>query len=90
MAGPIDAITAIHNAFRKDMEGIDAAALGAARGTPGLEAALARFRFCNESAGGARPRGGDRRLPRPRRRSRRWSPRRTRRTIAASMQRSMP
>ena len=48
MTGPIDAITAIHNAFRKDMDGIDAAALGAARGTPGLEAALERFRFFNE------------------------------------------
>ncbi len=47
MAGPIDAVTAIHNGFRKDMEGIDAAALGAARGTPGLEAALDRFRFFN-------------------------------------------
>jgi hypothetical protein len=48
MAGPIDAIKAVHNAFRKDIEGIDAAALGAARGTPGLEAALERFRFFNE------------------------------------------
>jgi len=48
MTGPIDAITAMHNAFRKDMEGIDAAALGAARGTPGLEAALERFRYFNE------------------------------------------
>lgn len=48
MTGPIDAILAIHNAFRKDMETIDAAALGAARGTPGLEAALERFRFFNE------------------------------------------
>ena len=48
MTGPIDAIAALHNAFRKDMETIDAAALGAARGTPGLEAALERFRFCNE------------------------------------------
>ena len=48
MAGPIDARRAIHNACRKDMEGIDAAALGAARGTPGLEAALERFRFFNE------------------------------------------
>jgi Hemerythrin HHE cation binding domain len=48
MTGPIDAIRAIHNAFRKDMEGIDAAALGAARGTPDLEAALERFRFFNE------------------------------------------
>ena len=48
MVGPIDAITAMHNGFRKDMEGIDAAALGAARGTPGLEAALERFRFFND------------------------------------------
>jgi hypothetical protein len=48
MTGPIDAITAFHNAFRKDMVGIDDAALGAARGTPGLEAAVERFRFFNE------------------------------------------
>jgi hypothetical protein len=48
MTGPIDAITAIHNAFRKDMEGIDAAALGAARGQQGLEATLERYRFFNE------------------------------------------
>jgi hypothetical protein len=48
MAGPIDAIRAVHNAFRKDMEGIDAAALGTARGEPDLEAALERFRFFNE------------------------------------------
>ena len=48
MAGPIDAIRAIHNAFRKDMEGIDAAALGAARGEQGHETALERFRFFNE------------------------------------------
>jgi hypothetical protein len=48
MAGPIDAITAIHNAFRADMTDIDAAALGAARGKPGLEAKVERFRFFNE------------------------------------------
>jgi hypothetical protein len=48
MAGPIDAIAAIHNAFRRDVEGIDAAALGAARGEAGHEAALERFRFFNE------------------------------------------
>jgi Hemerythrin HHE cation binding domain len=48
MAGPIDAITAIHNAFRKDIEGIDAVALGAARGTAGLESALERYRYFNE------------------------------------------
>jgi hypothetical protein len=48
MTDPIDAVTAFHNAFRKDMEGIDAAALGVARGRPGLEAAVERFRFFNE------------------------------------------
>jgi len=48
MTGPIDAVTAIHNAFRQDMAGIDAAALGAARGTPGLSATVERFRFFNE------------------------------------------
>ena len=48
MTGPIDAITAIHNAFRKDMDGIDAAALGTARGTPGLAATVERFRFFND------------------------------------------
>jgi len=48
MAEPLDAIMAFHNAFRRDMEGIDAAALGAARGKPGLAPALERFRFFNE------------------------------------------
>ena len=48
MAGPLDAITAIHNAFRKDMEGIDAAALAAARGESGREAELERYRYCNQ------------------------------------------
>jgi hypothetical protein len=48
MANPLDAITAIHNAPRKDIAGIDAAALGAARGAAGLEATLQRFRFLNE------------------------------------------
>ena len=48
MAGPIDAVVAIHNAFRADMAAIDAAALAAARGTPGLEATVERFRFFNE------------------------------------------
>ena len=48
MAGPLDAVTAIHNAFRRDMEGIDAAALDSARGKPGLEPAVERFRFFNE------------------------------------------
>lgn len=48
MAVPLDAIMAFHNAFRRDMAGIDAAALGTARGTPGLAPALQRFRFFNE------------------------------------------
>jgi hypothetical protein len=48
MATPIDAVVAIHNAFRRDMAIIDAAALDAARGKPGLEATIERFRFFNE------------------------------------------
>src|SRR4051794_1224991 len=48
MAGPIDAVVAIHNAFRNDMNLIDAAALDSARGKPGLEATVERFRFLNE------------------------------------------
>jgi len=48
MAGPIDAVVAIHNAFRADMATIDAAALGAAQGRPGLEATVERFHFMNE------------------------------------------
>jgi hypothetical protein len=48
MAGPIDAVVAIHNAFRRDMDLIDAAALDSARGKPGLEATVERFRFFNE------------------------------------------
>ena len=46
---PIDAIVAIHNAFRADMAGIDAAALAAARGRPGLDSTIERFRFFNEA-----------------------------------------
>jgi hypothetical protein len=48
MTGPIDAVRAIHNAFRRDIAFIDAAALDAARGKPGLEATVERFRFFNE------------------------------------------
>ena len=48
MAGPLDAITAIHNAFRRDMQGIDAAAAAAARGEPGREADLERYRYCQQ------------------------------------------
>ncbi len=48
MAGPMDAVLAIHNAFRRDMHDIDAAALDSARGKPGLAATVERFRFFNE------------------------------------------
>ena len=48
MAGPIDGVVAIHNAFRRDIELIDAAALDAARGMAGFEATIERFRFFNE------------------------------------------
>ncbi len=48
MVGPIDGVRAIHNAFRADMAAIDAAAVAAARGTPGLEATVERFQFFNE------------------------------------------
>jgi hypothetical protein len=48
MAEPVDAIRAIHNAFRNDLMHIDAAALGSARGKEGLDATIERFRFLNE------------------------------------------
>jgi len=48
MAEPIDAIRAIHNAFRNDLKNIDAAALDSARGKEGLAATIERFRFFNE------------------------------------------
>jgi hypothetical protein len=48
MAEPLDAIKAFHNAFRKDMKGIDAAALDSARGKQGLTSTVERFRFFNE------------------------------------------
>lgn len=48
MAEPIDAILAVHNAFRNDLEHIDAAALDSARGKEGLGAIIERFRFFNE------------------------------------------
>jgi hypothetical protein len=48
MPGPIDAVVAIHNAFRRDMAIIDSAALDSARGRPGLAATVERFRFFNE------------------------------------------
>ena len=48
MAEPLDVIMAFHNAFRRDMSGIDTAALGSARGKSGLAPAVERFRFFNE------------------------------------------
>jgi len=48
MVEPTDAIRAIHNAFRNDMNRIDAAALDSARGKEGLETTIERFRFFNE------------------------------------------
>ncbi len=48
MAEPVDAVLAIHNAFRKDIFGIDAAALELARGGSGSGETLGRYRFFNE------------------------------------------
>lgn len=48
MTGPLDAVTVFHNAFRRDMRGIDSAARDAARGKPDLSQAIERFRFFNE------------------------------------------
>jgi Hemerythrin HHE cation binding domain len=48
MSGPMDVVLAFHNAFRKDMAIIDAAALAAARGQAAPEGALDRYRFFNE------------------------------------------
>jgi hypothetical protein len=48
MTQPLDAIVAIHNAFRRDMAQIDAAALELARGGPDLTETFERFRFFNE------------------------------------------
>jgi hypothetical protein len=48
MTGPTDAVVAIHNAFRNDIARIDRAALESARGKPGLDATVERFRFFNE------------------------------------------
>jgi hypothetical protein len=48
MTEPLDAVLAIHNAFRYDMKGIDIAALNSARGQTGLAPAVDRFRFFND------------------------------------------
>jgi hypothetical protein len=48
MAVPLDAIRAVHNAFRKDIGAIDAAAYSAAGGLAGLELVVKRYTFFNE------------------------------------------
>jgi hypothetical protein len=48
MVVPLDAIRAFHNAFRKDMTAIDAAAYTAARGSGNLDLVLKRYNFFNE------------------------------------------
>jgi hypothetical protein len=48
MTEPMDAVMAIHNAFRRDISAIDAAARDTARGKPGLASTVERFRFFNE------------------------------------------
>jgi hypothetical protein len=48
MAEPVDAIRAFHNAFRKDLTQIDAAAFNAAKGPGGPDATIGRYRFFNE------------------------------------------
>ena len=52
MAEPVDAIRAIHNAFRKDMERIDIAAFNAAKGKEGLDTTIERFRSLTKSWSG--------------------------------------
>lgn len=49
--GLTDTVLAIHNAFRRDIELIDTAALEAARGGDDLDATIARFRFLGEVLG---------------------------------------
>ncbi len=48
MTEPVDAIRAIHNAFRNDMWQIDTAALESAKGVEGFSTKIGRFRFLNE------------------------------------------
>src|SRR5512136_949357 len=48
MTGPLDAVLAFHNAFRRDIGLIDEAAVGLARAKPGLEPQFERYRFFNE------------------------------------------
>jgi hypothetical protein len=48
MAVPLDAIQAIHNAFRKDISAIDATAFSEARGGSGLDLVVKRYVFFND------------------------------------------
>lgn len=48
MTVPTDAVLAFHNAFRRDIAAIDAAALSVARGREEASATLERYRFLNE------------------------------------------
>ena len=48
MAVPLDAIRAVHNAFRRDMREMDAAAHSAARGQGGSDLVVKRYTFFNE------------------------------------------
>jgi hypothetical protein len=48
MTAPLDAVTAIHNAFRRDMAEVDKAALAWARGELKATATVGRFRFLGE------------------------------------------
>lgn len=48
MVEPLDAVFAFHNAFRNDMQHIDAATLDLARGKQGVEHTIERYRFFNE------------------------------------------
>jgi hypothetical protein len=48
MTTPLDGVTAIHNAFRRDMADIDAAALASARGDKRAAATVERFSFFKE------------------------------------------
>lgn len=48
MAVPLDAIRSFHNAFRKDIMALDAAAHNAARGNGNLDLVLKRYTFFNE------------------------------------------
>jgi hypothetical protein len=48
MPEPFEIILAYHNAFRKDLKDIDAAALEAAKGKEGFSGSIERFKFLNE------------------------------------------